>query len=92
MRVENKTVKNYPTTQMVKRQEWLKYLDNQRQLKEYVRQTYSREIVEERGLIYVIFHKEAWDFMTIEEQQTIIRCLVNKVVITDNKVKVVLNI
>lgn len=36
--------------------------------------------------------KEAWDFMTIEEQQTIIRCLVNKVVITDNKVKVVLNV
>ena len=36
--------------------------------------------------------KEAWDFMTIEEQQTIIRCLVNKVVITGNKVRVVLNI
>lgn len=59
MRVENKTVKNYPTEQMVKRQEWLKYLDSQRKLKEYVRQTYSYEIEHERGLIYVIFHN--WD-------------------------------
>ena len=59
MKIENKFVWNYPTAQMVKRQEWLKYLDSQRQLKEYVRQTYSKEIQEERGLIYVIFHN--WD-------------------------------
>ena len=59
MKVENKTVKNYPTEQMVKRQEWLKYLDSQRKLKEYVRQTYSKEIVEERGLIYLIYNN--WD-------------------------------
>ena len=35
--------------------------------------------------------EEAWDFMTIEERQSIVRCLVSRVIITDNKVKVVLN-
>ena len=59
MKIENKFVWNYPTAQMVKRQEWLKYLDSQRQLKEYVRQTYSKEIQEERGLIYLIYNN--WD-------------------------------
>ena len=59
MKIENKTVKNYPSEQMVKRQEWLKYLDDQKKLKEYVRQTYSYEIENERELIYVIFHN--WD-------------------------------
>ena len=59
MKIENKTVFSYPSEQMVKRQEWLKYLDDQRKLKEYVRQTYSYEIENERGLIYVIFHN--WD-------------------------------
>lgn len=56
MKVENKTVNNYPTVQMIKRQAYLNELERQGKLKEFVREYYADEIKDNSKLMYLLYN------------------------------------
>ena len=56
MKVENKTVYDYPTEQMIKRQTYLNKLERQGKLKEFVREYYADEIKDNSKLMYLLYN------------------------------------
>lgn len=56
MKVENKTVNNYPTEQMIKRQAYLNELERQGKLKEFVREYYADEIKDNSKLMCLLYN------------------------------------
>ena len=56
MKLENKTVKNYPSEQMIKRQAYLNELERQGKLKEFVREYYADEIKDSSKLMCLLYN------------------------------------